>query len=364
MIGSIRDCCENPLHRVHDIPCGTSHTNITWISPPSKGTSPFRVRAGLSPQRFLFTRVPLAMVRRSPEAPSPTPGGQTAPGSSIYPPEYIWNSLSDTQRDSFMSTVSASLVAADGQRKRPRTDLTTEEDANDGRVPSLVLPVLPRFPGLDRAAIIAVFEHIFRPKKDLIKLRSPEFKASALDGDSFDLKSTSSGLQFRKVVSIKDWGYDASLWAHCFSNYVAIWCDFFAAKHPLCISGMVLFHRRVCDLARAYKWQDCILQMALDHHQMVIDKGDLTVSLSDWEIGKALESSYLRPDNVLPAKTAPTTSTTRSTRSSAAPNNDTVVCEKFNSSAGCHWRTCHRRHVCSKCGNDHSVISCKLKASS
>ena len=86
------------------------------------------------------------MVRRSPEAPSPTPGGQTAPGSSIYPPEYIWNSLSDTQRDSFMSTVSASLVAADGQRKRPRTDLTTEEDANDGRVPSLVLPVLPPLP--------------------------------------------------------------------------------------------------------------------------------------------------------------------------------------------------------------------------
>jgi hypothetical protein len=71
-----------------------------------------------------------------------------------------------------------------------------------------VLPVLPRFPGLDRAAIIAVFEHTFRPKKDLIKLRSPEFKASALDGESFDLKSTSSGLQFRKVVSIKDWGND------------------------------------------------------------------------------------------------------------------------------------------------------------
>ncbi|KAJ5117535.1 hypothetical protein N7448_011167 [Penicillium atrosanguineum] len=288
------------------------------------------------------------MVRRSSEAPSPTPGGQTAPGSSIYPPEYIWNSLYDTQRHSFMSTVSASLAAADGQRKRPRTYLTTEEDANDGRVPSLVFPVLPRFPDLDRAAVIADFEHTFRPKKDLIKLRSPEFKASALDGESFDLKSTSSGLQFRKVVSIKDWGNDAFLWAHCFSNYIAIWCEFFAAKHPLCISGMVLFHRGVCELARAYIWQDCILRMALDHHQMVIDKGDLTVSLGDWEIGKALESSYLRPDNVLPAKTAPTTSTTRSTRSSAAPNNDTVVCEMFNSSAGCHWRTCHRRHVCSK----------------
>ncbi|KAJ5288139.1 hypothetical protein N7478_003825 [Penicillium angulare] len=80
--------------------------------------------------------------------------------------------------------------------------------------------------------------------------------------------------------------------------------------------------------------------MALDHHQMVVDKGDLTVSLGDWEIGKTLESSYLRPDNVLPAKMAPTTPTTRSTRSTAAPNNDSVICEKFNSSAGCCWRTC------------------------
>ncbi|KAJ5394696.1 hypothetical protein N7509_006483 [Penicillium cosmopolitanum] len=131
------------------------------------------------------------MVRHSSEVPSTTPGGQTTLGSSFYPPEYIWNSLSDTQRDSFMSTVSASLVAGDGQRKRPRIDLTTEEDVDDGRVPSLVVPVLPRFPGLDRAAIIAVFEHTFRPKKDLIKLRSPEFKATAPDGESFDLKSTS-----------------------------------------------------------------------------------------------------------------------------------------------------------------------------
>ncbi|KAJ5385651.1 hypothetical protein N7509_008192 [Penicillium cosmopolitanum] len=219
------------------------------------------------------------MVRHSSEAPSTTPGGQTTLGSSFYPPEYIWNSLSDTQRDSFMSTVSASLVAGDGQRKRPRIDLTTEEDVDDGRVPSLVVPVLPRFPGLDRAAIIAVFEHTFCPKKDLIKLRSPEFKATAPDGESFDLKSTSP------PQGIFNQG----------------------------LGGMVLFYRRICDLARAYKWQECILQMALDHHQMVVDKGDLTVSLGDWGIGKALESSYLRPDNVLPAKTAPTTPSTRST---------------------------------------------------
>jgi hypothetical protein len=31
------------------------------------------------------------------------------------------------------------------------------------------LPVLPRFPGLDRAAIIAVFEHTFRPKITILR---------------------------------------------------------------------------------------------------------------------------------------------------------------------------------------------------
>lgn len=86
-------------------------------------------------------------------------------GFSFFSPEYIWNSSADTQRDSFISTVSASLIAGGGQRKRPPIDLTTDEDFDDGRAPSLVLLVLSRFPGLDRAAIVAVFEHTFRPKK-------------------------------------------------------------------------------------------------------------------------------------------------------------------------------------------------------
>jgi hypothetical protein len=44
---------ESPVRRAHDIPCWTSHTNIAWPAPPSKRTSPFRGRAGLSPRRLL-----------------------------------------------------------------------------------------------------------------------------------------------------------------------------------------------------------------------------------------------------------------------------------------------------------------------
>jgi hypothetical protein len=306
------------------------------------------------------------MAGADPASLSSTPGGHTPfepMTSSIYPPEYIWNSLSADQRASLISNVSASFSNGNVHRKRPRVDLTGEEDDTDvGMVPSTVVPVLPRFPGLDRTAIVAVFEHTFRPKKDLIKLRSPEFKAATtLDNESFDLKSTSTGLQFRKVASVKDWGNDASLWSHCFHNYIAIWASFFNAQHPSCIIGMILFQRRICDLARAYKWQDCVLQLALDKHQLIIDKGDLTVSPDDWHVEPVLESSYLRPDNVLPMKPTAPIPTPRSTRSSTAPNNNTVVCDKFNSPAGCSWRACLRRHVCSKCNNDHPATSCKIK---
>jgi hypothetical protein len=41
------------VRRAHDIPCWTAHTHIAWLPPPSKGTSPFRGRAGLSQRRFL-----------------------------------------------------------------------------------------------------------------------------------------------------------------------------------------------------------------------------------------------------------------------------------------------------------------------
>ena len=123
---------------------------------------------------------------------------------------------------------------------------------------------------------------------------------------------------------------------------------------------MVLFYRRISDLARTYKWQDYVLQLALDKHQMIIDKGDLAASLDDWRLEPALESSYLQPDNILLAKPNILAPALRPACSASAPNNDTVVCEKFNSAAGCSWYACLRRHVCLKCSNNHPAAGCKI----
>lgn len=103
---------ESPLRRAHDIPCRTSHKYRLAFPSLEKNIAVSRESRALS--ATVSSRVPFTMVRHSSAAPSSTPGGQTTLGSSIYPPEYIWNSLSDSQRDAFISTVSASLVAGDG----------------------------------------------------------------------------------------------------------------------------------------------------------------------------------------------------------------------------------------------------------
>ncbi|KAJ5626383.1 hypothetical protein N7510_002692 [Penicillium lagena] len=59
------------------------------------------------------------MVRPSFEISSPTPGEQTVLGSSTYPPEYIWNSFSDSQRNSFISTLFPTSNVVNLQHKRP-----------------------------------------------------------------------------------------------------------------------------------------------------------------------------------------------------------------------------------------------------
>ena len=151
---------------------------------------------------------------------------------------------------------------------------------------------------------------------------------------------------------------------------MAIWTLLFGNKHSSALVGMILFQRRIADLARAYRWQDCVLLLALDKHQLVIDRGDLSVVPEDWNIDPSLAGSYLRPDLLIPSKpyapsaTTPTTtapSSSRPTRSAAAPNDTSVVCERYNAPGGCNWKQCKRKHVCANCGGNHTSAHYKTK---
>jgi hypothetical protein len=71
---------------------------------------------------------------------------------------------------------------------------------------------------------------------------------------------------------------------------MAIWTLFFGNKHSSALVGMILFQRRIADLARAYRWQDGVLLLVLDKHQLVIDRADLSVAPEDWNIDPTLQA--------------------------------------------------------------------------
>jgi len=154
-----------------------------------------------------------------------------------------------------MAAIASSLQAPKPHRKRSRVDLTLEdEEDNDGKIPQAIASILRIFPGIPREPMVAIFENIFNPKKDLIKLRTPEVQSSTSDNDSFEYKNTSSGIQLRQVTSRKVWGHDAALWLHCFTNYMAIWSCLFGLKHPRVFTDMTLFLRYIYDYSKIYRW--------------------------------------------------------------------------------------------------------------
>ena len=68
---------------------------------------------------------------------------------------------------------------------------------------------------------------------------------------------------------------------------------------------MLLFFCHIINLAHKFKWQDYILDLALEKYQLIVNKGILNITPINWQIGVDLEANYLSLDNFCPAKPAP-----------------------------------------------------------
>lgn len=272
--------------------------------------------------------------------------------------------MSAEDRKSWLQTIQAAVTSSlERGPKRQRIDLTGAGDDDHGKaIPPALQPLLPRFSGIPRTALLAIHDQTFEARKHLIKLRLPQYKSTASQDESFAYTSGVEGLQLRKVHSMKEWGHDSLLWSHCFATYASAWTSIFGQSFPTATIGMWLFHRRICDLARSYRWQDAVLLLALDKHQLLLDKGISSLSVEDWNIEASLEGQYLRLDTLLPSKVPAATNpqSSRSQRAASQTNNGTTICQNYNTT-GCLWTACRRQYVCSKCEGEHPVSSCKKK---
>ena len=113
--------------------------------------------------------------------------------------------MSSDQQSAVIAGITAGFEP-EVRRKRSRLELaatdpsvTVDYDDEDGRPPPLpVIPLLASFPGIPRAPIIALYDNVFSPRKDLLKLRTAEFRSLAPERD-YHYVSTASGITQRTI---------------------------------------------------------------------------------------------------------------------------------------------------------------------
>jgi hypothetical protein len=269
--------------------------------------------------------------------------------------------LSQIQRDR-ARRLEVDAAEIDLRRKRPHTDLRHDEDSpEDNREPPHeVKPLIDLFPGVSAALLTRIFE---RKLKATELIRFKEKSVTELDQEDKVFKMTESGgtVGFKKAASsLKDWGTNPQLWTSCFLTYLAVLGYLFGDKHPKAVPNLLMFMRQILDFAQTYQWSEAVLPLALNFHQFILDKGEL--STDNYLVMPQFREKYLRHNLTLPAKTSPNLSPARPrTRSTRSSNNETEVCDKFNTT-GCTWEGCKRRHECTVCGlGEHGASTCRKK---
>ncbi|RTE67904.1 hypothetical protein BHE90_017721, partial [Fusarium euwallaceae] len=239
------------------------------------------------------------------------------------------------------------ITETDLRRRRPQGDLQTDEDNQEEyrEPPPEVKPLIDMFPGVSAALLTRIFERKLKAT-ELIRLK--EKSATDLDQEDRVFKMTESGgaVGFKKTApSLKDWGPNPQIWTGCFLTYLAAIGYIFGDKYPKAVPNMLMFMRQILDFAQTYHWSEAVLPLALNFHQYILDKGEL--STDSYLVTAQFREKYLRHNLTLPAKSPPHSpgARPRQARRARSSNNETEVCDKFNTT-GCLWEGCKRRHEC------------------
>ncbi|KAJ5894645.1 hypothetical protein N7495_006336 [Penicillium taxi] len=266
---------------------------------------------------------------------------------SAWPPAHIWETMDAADRATWLEQIQRDrarrleldVAETDLRRRRPRVELQDDDTLEENREPPPeVKSLIDIFPGVSAALLTRVFE---RKLKATELIRFKEKSVTELDQDDRVFKMTESGgiVGFKKAAaSLKDWGLNPQTWTTCFLTYLSIMGYLFGEKHPRAVPNLLIFMRQILDLAQIYQWSEAVLPLALNFHQYMLDKGEL--STDNYLVIGPFREKYLRHNLTLPAQ-LPTNPLTRprQARNTRSSNNETEVCDKFNA-AGCSWEGC------------------------
>ncbi|KAJ5778452.1 hypothetical protein N7520_001698 [Penicillium odoratum] len=193
------------------------------------------------------------------------------------------------------------VAETDLRRRRPHVDLQDDDNLEENREPPPeVKSLIDIFPGVSAALLIRVFE---RKLKATELTRFKEKSVTELDQEDRVFKMTESGgtVGFKKAAaSLKDWGPNPQIWTTCFLAYLAVVGYLFGENHPKAIPNLLMFMRQILDFAQTYQWSEAVLPLALNFHQYILDKGEL--STDNYLVTGPFREKYLRHNLTLPAK--------------------------------------------------------------
>ncbi|CAG8875733.1 unnamed protein product [Penicillium salamii] len=207
------------------------------------------------------------------------------------------------------------VAETDLRHRRPRVDLQGDKNLEENREPPLKS---------NHSSTYFRASELIRFKEKSVTEQDQEDRVS---------KMTESGgtVGFRKAAAtLKDWGPNPRTWTSCFFTYLAVIGYLFGEKHPKAVPNLLMFMRQILDLAQTYQWSEAVLPLDLNFHQYILDKGEL--STENNLVTAPFREKYLRHNLTLPAKpiSQPSATRPRQTRSSRSSNNETEVCDKFN----------------------------------
>ncbi|MCJ1359938.1 MAG: hypothetical protein MMC33_009941 [Icmadophila ericetorum] len=210
-------------------------------------------------------------------------------------------------------------------------------------IPPEAMSAINLRPDLPRDEIKRIYLNTFTPK-NLYKLTEGSIindnhreQNMVLEGESIKFVRTTG--------TYKDYGKDAQIWSEGFLNYLYIMQHFHGSKHNNLCGEMILFHSHVIRLSRVYDWSNAVVILALVHRQNICSTGP--TDPGKWVIPQELVHRYCHDGTVktMASKRRASEDVSSSSRKRRIdPNNDSIICRKYQSEQGCQNPDCHRCH--------------------
>ncbi|KAG6148318.1 hypothetical protein E4U37_007504 [Claviceps purpurea] len=205
---------------------------------------------------------------------------------------------------------------------------------------------------------------------NLLRLH-PARGRSVYETETSSVMDYSSGkIVFRKkTLTEKDYGDDPAPFMVALLNYCQIYCRIFGPQYSDVVAAQFSFISYIQEQTETFAWESC-LNYAMSR-LVAINAGSIHSAAAWRDHPISLTSRFFNAGTIAGAPNTPHRSSpskkrqrTNTTGASPAPaaNNDSVVCLRYNSSAGCTSGHCRRRHECSKCGGKgHGNHTCRSK---